>query len=118
MLNQRKKNIKTMLQPRHIVFVGSKGLIEQGVENCKRIGYDGEILAIHRMEKSISGVTCYPTVAELPYVPDVAFVAVRADIAVQIIEELRNLGVAGVVCYAAGFSEIGNQELNKQLVKA
>src|SRR5699024_10027650 len=36
----------------------------------------------------------------------------------EVIKDLRDFGVAGCVCYAAGFLEIGNIELNERLLEA
>lgn len=116
-MNEKLINLQKLLQPRHIVFIGSKGIIEQGIENCKKINFQGDIYCIHQKETSILGIRCYKSVHELPKVPDAAFVAVRAEIAVEIIEQLNQLGVHGAVCYAAGFREIGNEELHHQLIQ-
>lgn len=111
-------NVRKMLRPKHIVFIGSESTIRQGIRNSRKINFPGIIYAVHRTLEAIEGIPCYPTIDELPTVPDVAFVAIRAEPAVQLIEQLRNLGVAGTVCYAAGFSEIGNFKLNEKLIKA
>lgn len=114
----KQDNLKKMLTPQHIVFIGGKKVIEQGIRNGKRIGFKGTMYAINRTEKEIDGVRCFKSVGELPIIPDAAFIAVRGERAVEIVKELNVKGVPGCVCYAAGFSEIGNTQLNNDLIEA
>lgn len=112
------ENLKRMLKPRHIVIIGSKKIVRQGIQNCRKIGFQGEIYAVNTSEVEIEGVRCYQSIHELPQVPDAAFIAIRADRAVEAIKELRTMGVFGCVCYAAGFSEVGNSQLHRDLLEA
>ncbi len=117
-MNRKQENLKRMLKPRHIVYVGSKKIIRQGVQNCKKAGFKGDIYAINKAAVKIEGVHCYNRIDELPLVPDAAFVAIRGDSAIEIIKALRSMGVFGCVCYAAGFSEVGNNQLHQDLIAA
>ncbi|QCJ42552.1 acetate--CoA ligase family protein [Bacillus sp. S3] len=114
----RLENLKRMLNPRHLVLIGGKNIIQKGIQNCKKIGFQGEIYAVNKTEMEIEGVRCYKNINELPRVPDAAFIAIRADRAVEAIKELRTMGTFGCVCYAAGFSEVGNNHLHKDLIEA
>ncbi|VEF49530.1 CoA-binding domain-containing protein [Bacillus freudenreichii] len=107
-----------MLKPRHVVFIGNQNIVRQGIINCKKMGYKGEIYVVHQTLDEIEGIRCCKSINALPAAPDAAFIAVRGDRAVQVIRELAMLGTSGCVCYAAGFSEIGNKELEKDLVEA
>ncbi|HLR62388.1 MAG TPA: acetate--CoA ligase family protein [Lentibacillus sp.] len=112
------ENLKRMLKPRHIVFIGNKNIVRYGVQNCEKMGFQGRIYAVNKTEVEIEGVRCYKSINELPLVPDAAFIAIRGDRAIDVIRELRTMGVFGCVCYAAGFSEIGNNQLHKDLIEA
>lgn len=114
----KQKNLKKMLQARHIVFIGSRDVVQQGIENCTKAMFSGEIFAIHPTAVTIAGVHCYKSIGELPLVPDAAFLSIRSDRTIAMIEKLRDLGVAGCVCYAAGFSEVGNYQLHQSLIEA
>ncbi|MGH6874863.1 MAG: acetate--CoA ligase family protein, partial [Aestuariivirgaceae bacterium] len=59
-------------------------------------------------------------VDDLPQAPDVAFVAVRRDLAIDVISSLSARGAGGAVVYASGFSETGSEgrHLQDLLVKA
>lgn len=115
----RMENLQRLLAPRHIVFIGGSNL-EVPINNCKRIGFEGEIWVVNPKADSIAGYPCYKSLAELPGAPDAAFVAVRADISIEVVAQLNAIGCSGVVCYAAGFAEAGaaGGELQQRLVQA
>lgn len=117
-MNQKKENLKRLLSPQHIAFIGSKEIIENAIRNCRIMGFHGKTLAIHPKETTVEGVSCYPSVSELPYTPDAAFIAVRNENTISVVRELSMLGTSGCVCYAAGFSEIGGEELQDKLIQA
>lgn len=114
----KKTNLKRLLSPHKIALVGSKDILSQAIQNCKRIGFPGEIYVVHRSEKEIEGYSCYPSVSELPETPDAAFISVRGEKTIEVVRDLEKLGTPGCVCYAAGFSEIGAHDLQNQLVEA
>lgn len=117
-MHVKQENLKKLLKPRHIVFIGGQKMIEQGIKNVKRIGFTGTVYAVNKRVQEIEGIHCYKNVNEIPIIPDAAFIAVRGASAVELVKELREKGVPGCVCYAAGFSEIGNQQLNDELIEA
>src|SRR5699024_2272304 len=112
------ENLKRMFQPRHIVFIGTYHIVKQGILNCKKLDYDGEIFAVHLTRDEIAGIRCMKTIQDLPMTPDVAYIAVQGKRSIQVIKELQALGTFGCVCYAAGFSEIGEESLQEDLVEA
>lgn len=117
-MNRKQDNLKRMLNPRHIVFIGNKNIAWQGIQNCKKAGFQGEIFVVNKSEEEIAGIRCYKNIAELPLTPDAAFIAIRGDRTIEVIKELRKMGVFGCVCYAAGFSEVGNNQLHWDLIEA
>lgn len=102
----RAENMRRLLAPRSIVFIGGSNLI-QPIRNCRKIGYEGEIWVVNPKYDEIDGITCYASLEDLPGIPDAAFVAVRVDVTVEIVRQLALLGCGGCVCYAAGFAEVG-----------
>lgn len=115
----RAENMRRLLAPRSIVFIGGSNLI-QPIRNCRKIGYEGEIWVVNPKYDEIDGITCYASLEDLPGIPDAAFVAVRVDVTVEIVRQLALLGCGGCVCYAAGFAEVGGlgHQLQEQLVTA
>ncbi|WP_432472736.1 acetate--CoA ligase family protein [Amphritea sp. HPY] len=112
-------NLRRLMSPRHIVLIGGSNL-ELPIRNTRDIGFDGEIWVVNPKYDEIAGIRCYPSIADLPDAPDAAFISVNAGLSVQAVAELRDKGCGGVVCYAAGFAEVGGpgNQLQDKLIAA
>lgn len=103
--NQR-QNLLRLLKPRHIAFIGGTDA-ETALRACQRIGFSGDIWPVNPRRDSMCGLPCYPSVEQLPDVPDAVFLAVPANPAINIVRWLAEQGAGGVVCYTAGFGSDG-----------
>ena len=115
-------SLNRLIRPRSIAVFGGK---EAGrvVEQCKKMGYTGEIWPVHPSKDEVHGYRCYRSVADLPAAPDAAFVGVNRNLTIDIMRELREKGAGGAICYASGFSEAVKElpdghELQAKLVEA
>jgi acyl-CoA synthetase (NDP forming) len=115
----RRPNLKRLLSPRHIVFLGGEraGL---AIRCCKEAGYAGQILAVHPKKPELEGIPCVPRLRDLPVVPDAAFISIPANLTIQAVADLAEMGAGGAVCYASGFAELGEagRGRNDALLKA
>ncbi|MBR9871693.1 MAG: acetate--CoA ligase family protein [Gammaproteobacteria bacterium] len=107
------------LHPKSIAVFGGREA-KKVIEQCEAVGFTGEIWPVHPKHAEISGRKTYRSVAELPSSPDAAYIAVNRNLSIQIVAELAARDAGGVVCYATGFSESGEdgKELEQQLLKA
>ncbi len=104
----RRANLGRLLNPKHIAIIGGRdGVIV--IDECRRIGYAGPIWPVNPKREQLNGLTCYPSVAELPEAPDAVFLAVPAKAAIDIVKQLAQMGAGGVVCYTAGFGADGHE---------
>ena len=69
-------------------------------------GFAGELAVVNPRRESVLGYTSYPTVAEVPFVPDLAVVCVPAERVLESLEQCAQRGVSAAVVFAAGFGEI------------
>lgn len=69
-------------------------------------GFPGALYPVNPNRTEIQGLKAYPSVAALPETPDVAIVAVPAELAPPAIEDLAKRGVKAVVMFTAGFAEV------------
>jgi acyl-CoA synthetase (NDP forming) len=69
-------------------------------------GFPGGLYPVNPNRAEIQGLKAYPSVADLPETPDVAIVAVPAELAAGSIEDLAKRGVKAVVMFTAGFAEM------------
>ena len=108
-------DLSRLLNPRSIAVIGGAPAARV-VEQCQKLGYTGKIWPVHPTKKEMHGITCYASLADLPGVPDAAFVAVNRHLTLDAISQLSAMGAGGAVCYASGFAESGDVELQDELV--
>ncbi len=112
------KDLSRVLRPKSIAVFGgswSAAVLKQ----CRKMGFAGDLWPVHPNRDEIEGVRCYRSVAELPGAPDVSFIGVNRDLAIQVVGELSARGAGGAVCFAAGFSEVADgAERNRALLEA
>jgi acyl-CoA synthetase (NDP forming) len=112
-------NLQRLLNPRSLVVIGGRAA-EVAVEQCRAIGYDGQLWPVHPTREQVGGVACFADLSQLPGVPDAAFVAVNRERTIDVVGELARLGAGGVVCHASGYAEDGEEgaRLQHDLVTA
>lgn len=110
-------DLARLLNPRSVAVIGGAPAAAV-VRQCQKLGYTGEIWPVHPKKSDMHGVACFPTLADLPGVPDAAFVAVNRHLTIDAVAQLRALGAGGAVCYASGFAESGDVDLQVALLEA
>jgi len=107
-----------LLNPKTIALFGGREC-ERVIEQCRKMGYDGEFWPVHPSRKSLSDIPCFKDISQLPFGPDAAYVAVNRQATIEIISKLQQIGAGGAICYAAGFAEVdGEVQLQNDLVSA
>ena len=109
-------DLSRLLNPRSIAVIGGSPAARV-VEQCQKLGFTGKIWPVHPTKKEMHGVPCFPSLADIPGVPDAAFVAVNRHLTLDAISQLSAMGAGGAVCYASGFAESGDVELQAELVR-
>ena len=114
-----RNNLKRLLQPRSIAFIGGNSAA-LAVEQCLRGGFTGDIWCVNPKRGDMHGVPCFPSVTDLPGPPDAVFLAVPAEHASSTVAALAAIGAGGVAGYTAGFGEIGEDgaALERELADA
>ncbi len=105
--------MKRLFSPRSVAVFGGASAGE-AIRQCRVVGFDGELYAVNPGRGELNGVPCVATAADLPVVPDAAFIAAPPAASVEIIRELSALGAGGAVCYASGFAELGDAGVDLQ----
>ena len=113
-----------LFNPRSIAIIGASPdastINGQPLSNLVARGYAGGLYPVNPKHSHIAGIPCYPDVASLPEVPDLALILLSADRAVQAVVECGRRGVAFGIVIGAGFAEVGaaGQRLQHELVDA
>jgi acyl-CoA synthetase (NDP forming) len=100
-------DIHRLIAPRSIALIGAGAWTDAVAAGNIAVGYSGVVWRVHPTRTSTGAATYYRSVAELPGVPDAAFVAVPNHEAPSVAGALAALGAGGFVCFTAGFSETG-----------
>jgi acyl-CoA synthetase (NDP forming) len=116
---RRRENLKRLLKPRHIAFVGGKA-VEDCINATRKSGFAGEIWVVHPKYEELAGIPCAPSLADLPEPPDAALIAVSRERTIEVVAELSEMGVGGAVSIVGEFSEAGEEGavLQASLAKA
>jgi len=112
-------SFERLLNPRSIaVFGGAQA--QEVIRQSDLMGYKGEIWPVHPKKTEILGRTVYRSVEDLPGSPDAAYVGVNRHLTIDIVRDLAARDTGGAICYATGFSEVGEEgsELEEQLLEA
>ena len=110
MVASKNKRMSRMLAPSSIAFIGGS-IAAMAIRRALDIGFRGEIWPVNPNLDEVEGYRCYHSLAELPSVPDAAFIGVRRDLTIAAVRTLAEAGAGGCSCYAAGFAEIGDEGL-------
>lgn len=112
-------NLKRMLAPKHVAFVGGRSMA-RALKRCAEGGYQGQMWLVNPQHDSLEGVPCVRNIADLPCGPDAVFIATNRDLTLTCVAELAAIGTGGAICYASGFAEVGaeGQALQRQLLDA
>ena len=87
--------LERLLRPQSIVAIG--GLqARRVVEQCRLMGFAGDIWPVHPTKKEVEGLPAYASVAELPGSPDAAFIGVNRHLTIKIVKQLRTRDCGGV----------------------
>jgi acyl-CoA synthetase (NDP forming) len=100
------RDLSRLFRPCTIAVIGGGAWCGQVVEQCRKMGFDGEVWRVH--PKGGEGV--YSTLESLPGAPDAAFVGINRHATIEAVQVLRDMGAGGAVCFASGFSEAAAED--------
>ena len=106
-----------LFRPKSIALIGGSrrpgSLGHVLARNLIMAGFDGPIMPVHPKAEAIAGIRAYPTVDDLPQVPDLAVIAVPPEAAISAVRDLNARGCPVAIVISAGFGEgviAGGQE--------
>jgi acyl-CoA synthetase (NDP forming) len=116
-------DLSRLFHPRSIAVVGASdregSYGGQTLVNLTTISYEGDVWGVNPRRDRVYGRECFPSLSELPAVPDAVVVAVPAASVAEVIDDAGRLGCGGAVVYGAGFAEVaGGGRLQDDLVAA
>ena len=111
-------SLARVLAPRSVVVVGAgahpTSAGRQVLANVRAGGYAGRLAAVNPHHRSVLGTPCWPSIAALPFTPDLAVVCVPRDAVLDVVRQCGERGVRGAVVVTAGFGETGPEGDERQ----
>jgi acyl-CoA synthetase (NDP forming) len=102
-------DLHRLIAPRSIALIGAGAWTDAVAAGNIAIGYTGALWRVHPTRASTATTTYYKSIADLPGIPDAAFVAVPNQEAPGVAGALAARQAGGFVCFTAGFSETGTE---------
>ncbi len=113
--------MRSLFEPRAIAVIGASAnpgkIGYRIVENVVRSGYRGGVFPINPRGGEILGLRVYPALAEVEGEVDVAVIAIPAEGVIDAVEACGAHGVKHLVVITSGFSEVGNLEAERRIVR-
>lgn len=99
--------VKSVLAAQSVAVVGasSAGRGLTVIQNFRSLGFTGQVAGVNPRHSEILGFPCYPTLADVPFVPDAVLIAVARERVIDALKQAAELGVPGVVVFGVGFGE-------------
>jgi len=119
------KQLEAFFNPKSVAVVGATKKINKAghvifknfVENKRRGVFKGEIYPVNPHEDFILGFQCYPKLTKIPWEVELVVIVVPASIVPEIMRDAAAKKVKAVVIISSGFGEIGNHELEREVVE-
>ncbi len=111
------ESIDAIFKAKSVAVIGASRPGTQGgviLKNCMQIR---NLYPVHPHLNTIHGLTCYPSLQDLPVIPEVAVFAVSSEKTVTIFEEFCKIGGKGAIIFSDGFAEMGRNDLEERLVE-
>ena len=86
------------------------------VKNLLESHYSGKIYPVNPNTSSLINLKCYHSVLAIKHKVDLAVIAVPASLSLKAVADCGRKGIKNIVIISAGFSEVGNHELDNKLL--
>jgi acetyltransferase len=80
------------------------------MHNLMQAGFDGPIMPVNPNYRAVGGALAWPSVADLPVVPDLGIVCTPPDAVAEVVGALSAKGARAAIVITAGFGEGGTAE--------
>ena len=107
-------DISPLMAPRSVALVGAtdhpSSFGGRVFQQMTGFGYGGKIYPVNPRLKEINGLPCYPSLKELPEVPDHVGIVVSTERIFDVLADCAAIGVRFATVFSGGFAETGTDE--------
>jgi acyl-CoA synthetase (NDP forming) len=120
------QKMDTFFNPRSVAVIGATKKVDKAghvifknfATNKQHGVFKGELYPVNPNEESILGHKCYKSLTEIQNEIELIVVIVPAKVVPSIMEEAATKKVKTAIIISSGFKEVGNKELEDQVVAA
>ncbi|WP_301592221.1 acetate--CoA ligase family protein [Sabulicella glaciei] len=110
--------LEPMFRPRSVAVVGASGDAEKlggrTLFHIKELGFAGRIFPINVSSREVQGLPAWPSLRDLPEVPDCALIVLPAKLVAAALEDCAAKGIRHVQVLSSGFAEEGGEGVAMQ----
>ncbi|MCK1641376.1 acetate--CoA ligase family protein [Bradyrhizobium sp. 157] len=109
--------ISQLFRPESVAIVGAShkgGFATEILNNIKKWGFSGEVVAVNPRYTQIAGVPCYPSLTAIPHPVGLAMVAIPSKAIPEVLEDCEAAGVRAIQIISSGFAEQAGEGASKQ----
>lgn len=107
-------NLDFLFQPQSVAIIGASNRPNSVgatvMRNLLRGSFSGPVMPVNPKHTAVAGVLCYPDVASLPIVPDLAVIATPPVTVPEIVGHLSHRGTKAAVILTAGLAHELNSD--------
>ncbi len=105
--------LAALLHPKTVAVLGASQdttkLVGKPIFFMQQHKYGGKIYPVNPKYKEISGLTCYPSLAQVPGEIDAVIIGLPAESVLDAVKECAERKVKSFIVFASGFAEIGGK---------
>src|ERR1700739_1316790 len=108
----RHAELRRLLHPQSVAVIGASARAGSFGERVllNQQNFAGRTYPVNARYEKIGDVTCYPSVAALPEVPDCVVATASRDAVEEIVLYGAKAGAGGVIVFASGYAEMGTPD--------
>lgn len=121
---KRFEDLHSLFYPKHIAFIGASENSRLGsmmyLPAFKNSIWSDTFYPVNPKYNEILGWKCYPSVLDVPYPVDTAYISLKTKFIPEALKECVAKGIKWIIIFASGFSETGHakgKQLEKELLK-
>lgn len=112
-----------IMSPKSVAIIGASDnpakIGHAIIQNYVDVGFQGDVYPINiNADGKIAGYQAYKSILDVKKPIDLAVISIPAEFVSSAVAECAKAGVKGLVIVSAGFAEVGNQKLEKELETA
>ncbi len=111
--------LDSIFYPKSIAIIGASTEIghvgNDIVKNLVKQGYKGKIFPVNPKATKLYDLKCYPNISAIKSKVDLAVIVVPGGVVPAVLQEAAKKKIKGAIVISAGFKEVGNLDLEKQV---